>query len=167
MLLQGLMKIGLFRPDLDANAQPSAAGSLKGIRFSDRHGKTVDLGDLEGKIIFINFWATWCPPCRAEMPSLNKLYTEWKKDEDVVFLFVDADSKLQLAEKFLQNKGYSWPVYTAASDVPREIFGGSLPTTVVFDKQGRLSFRHEGMADYGNKRFDEFFIKLKSTGLKR
>ncbi len=164
-MLRGLMEIGLFKP---ATSQEFKAGdslpasNFAGVQFKDTQGNIVDLGSLKGKVVFLNFWATWCPPCLAEMPSIQKLYTKFKDDPDFVFLLVDADSKLPEAQQFMQKKKYSMPVYEVASNIPEQLFKGSLPTTVVFDKQGRITFNEEGAANYGHKKFIEFMIQLKN-----
>jgi len=157
-LIKGLMEIGFYKPDIETPATP--ATNLNGIRFKDVKGNTVDLGDLKGKVIFLNFWATWCPPCRAEMPSVNKLYEQFKADKNVVFIFADADGDLAKSTRFMIGRKYELPVYKVESDVPEQIFSGSLPTTVVFDKQGRLSLHHEGAADYADKKIVDFLNKL-------
>ncbi|PWS28067.1 TlpA family protein disulfide reductase [Pedobacter yonginense] len=159
-VLRGLMEIGLYAPKTEV-AAPVNVG-LEGIRFKDEKGKIIDLGDLKGKVIFLNFWATWCPPCRAEMPSLNTLYRRFKNDKNVIFIFADADGDLPKAGQFMLNKKFELPIYKAESSIPEQIFKSSLPTTVIFDKQGRLSFKHEGLADYSDQKFIDFIEKLKS-----
>lgn len=158
-LLQGLMEIGLFKPDT-AVKEPSSTTDLAGIRFKDAKGNVVDLGDLKGKVVFVNFWATWCPPCIAEMPAVNKLYEQFKDHQDVVFLLVDADSEFQKSQQFMDKKKYELPVYAVASPIPKTIFKGSLPTTVVFDKMGRLSYHGEGAANYADQKFVDFINQL-------
>ncbi|WP_421945337.1 TlpA family protein disulfide reductase [Pedobacter sp.] len=153
------MEIGLYSPKVEKTEVVEM--DLSGIRFTNLKGETTDLNDLKGKVIFLNFWATWCPPCRAEMPSINKLYSQFKNDKNVVFLFVDADSDLPKSIKFMTDRKYEMPIYKSASEVPQQIFSGSLPTTVIFDKQGRLSFKHEGIANYADKKFIEFINQLK------
>lgn len=159
LLLQGLMRIGFYAPNTE---QPSHTASLSGIKFSDVDGKVIDLGDLKGKIIFINFWATWCPPCRAEMPSLNKLYQQFKQDKDVVFIFADADGNLEKSGKFVAKRKYEMPVFKIVSKLPETLFAGALPTTIIFDKQGRLALHHEGIANYADQKIIDFFKKLKA-----
>ncbi|RZL48658.1 MAG: TlpA family protein disulfide reductase [Pedobacter sp.] len=159
-LIQGLMEIGLFKPDLTYNKETVNA-DLSSIKFKDAKGNMVSLADLKGKVIFLNFWATWCPPCLAEMPSINKFYEQFKNDKDVVFLMIDADGDFQKAQAYLNRKNYKFPVYTFASDLPKSIFNGSLPTTVVFDKQGRISLNGEGAANYSSKKFINFIKQLK------
>ncbi|QIL39679.1 TlpA family protein disulfide reductase [Pedobacter sp. HDW13] len=157
-LIKGLMEIGFYKPEIETPIAPDM--SLSGIRFKDAKGNLVDLGDLKGKVIFLNFWATWCPPCRAEMPSVNKLYKQFKDDKNVVFIFADADGDLGKSTRFMADRKYEMPVYKVESNVPEEIFSGVLPTTIIFDKQGRLSLRHEGAADYADKKIVDFLNKL-------
>jgi thiol-disulfide isomerase/thioredoxin len=161
-MLQGLMEIGLFKPNTALTSKLGPVKDLSGIRFSDSQGKVINLESLKGKVIFLNFWATWCPPCQAEMPSINKLYARFKDDPNVVFIMVDADSDLVKAKKFLDKKRYTLPVYQAASDIPEQLFKGSLPTTIVFDKKGRISFNEEGAANYADKKFVAFIEQLRN-----
>ena len=158
LLIRGLMEIGLYSPSV--NEPTRTAMDLSGIKFQDVKGNNVDLGDLKGNVIFLNFWATWCPPCRAEMPSLNKLVKQFENNKKVVFLFADADGDLPKSVKFMANRKYEMPVFKAISSIPEQIFSGALPTTVIFDKQGRLSFKHEGIANYADQKIVDFLNKL-------
>jgi len=105
---------------------------------------------------------TWCPPCLAEMPSVNKLHTQFGNDNDVVFILVDADGNFKKAQAYMDRKKYKMPVYTFFSEVPKQIFGGSLPTTVVFDKKGRISFNGVGAVNYADPKFISFIQALKA-----
>lgn len=159
-LIQSLMEIGLFKPDL-AEDKNSINADLSAIKFKDVNGNVLNLADLKGKIIFLNFWATWCPPCLAEMPSINKFYEQYKNDQEVVFLMIDADSDFAKAQNYLNRKNYKFKVYTFASDIPKTIFSGKLPTTIVFDKKGRIAMNGVGPANYASKEFLTFIQKLK------
>ncbi|SOD19598.1 TlpA family protein disulfide reductase [Pedobacter xixiisoli] len=159
LLLQGLMQVGLFNPDV--KTEKNLTNPTADLKFKDQNGKVVTLNELKGKVVFLNFWATWCPPCLAEMPSINKLYEKHKDNKDVVFILLDADSNFEKANGYMNARKYTMPVYQMASNVPEQIFAGSLPTTIVFDKQGRLSFKHEGAANYNSKKFVEFIEKLR------
>jgi thiol-disulfide isomerase/thioredoxin len=159
-LIQSLMEIGLFKPDL-AEDKNSINADLSAIKFKDVNGNVLNLADLKGKIIFLNFWATWCPPCLAEMPSINKFYEQYKNDQEVVFLMIDADSDFAKAHNYLNRKNYKFKVYTFASDIPKTIFSGKLPTTIVFDKKGRIAMNGVGPANYASKEFLTFIQKLK------
>ena len=161
LVIQGLMQIGLFNPDVQS--EKTLAAPALDLKFKDQNGKTIALNELKGKVVFLNFWATWCPPCLAEMPSINKLYQQYKNNGDVVFILLDADSDFEKANGYMKAKKYDMPVYQMASNVPEQIFAGSLPTTVVFDKKGRLSFKHEGAANYHSKKFVAFIEKLRKS----
>src|SRR5690606_3035773 len=65
------------------------------VAFKDKDGKTVSLKSLKGKVVFINFWATWCPPCIHEMPSINELKKTFKGNDNIVFLMVDVDNNIK------------------------------------------------------------------------
>ncbi len=165
MVIQDLMKIGLFQPDISNQSGTTVTNSNKkeeqtGVLFKDENGKVIDLGDLRGKVVFINFWATWCPPCIAEMPSINKLQEKFKDNKDIVILMVDADHRLEKSQRFMRKNNYDLEVFTPASQIPAELLGGALPTTVLLNKEGEIAFRHEGGADYTNKEFQDFIEKL-------
>ena len=162
MVLRGLMGIGFFKPDTNMAKEEAGIG-LSGVLFKDASGRVVDLGALKGKVVFLNFWATWCPPCLAEMPSINKLYEQFKDDKSIVFIFVDADSDLPKARKFMEKRKYQLPVYAVGSEIPDQLFKGSLPTTVVLDKQGRISYNESGAANYSDNKFIAFMTKLRDT----
>lgn len=112
------------------------------------NGENVSLEDYRGKIVFINFWATWCPPCRKEMPDLNKLYLD-NKEKDFVVLAVDVgESKSQVA-KFIEDGGYQFPVVLDKnSDVATRYFLTGIPKTVVVDEEGVIRFVKIGMMVY-------------------
>lgn len=131
------------------------------VVFKDGSGKTIDISRQKGKVIFINFWATWCPPCIQEMPSINKLKQQFD-EKDILFVMVDVDDNYKRSSKFMENNNYDLPVYTAVSSIPEEFLSGSIPTTVIIDKDGRVVARHEGGADYMNPETVKFFKDLTS-----
>ncbi|RZK41542.1 MAG: TlpA family protein disulfide reductase [Pedobacter sp.] len=161
LVMQGLMEIGLFRPNITHKKHITPTSSAA-VTFRDSKGNTVSLSDLKGKVVFLNFWATWCPPCLAEMPSVNKLYLKFGKDKDVVFLLIDADGDFKKAQAYMARKNFKLPVYTFESAVPEQLFSGSLPTTIVFDKMGRISYNESGAANYASTKFIAFIEQLKT-----
>lgn len=161
LLMQGLMQLGLFKPQFNTEKAILSA-DLSSIKFKDAKGNVVSLADLKDKVVFINFWATWCPPCLAEMPSVNKLHQQFAADKDVVFLMVDADSNFEKAQAYMDRKKYKMPVFVAAGTIPDVIFKGSLPTTVVLDKMGRISYNEAGAANYASQKFIDFIHQLKA-----
>ncbi|RYZ54533.1 MAG: TlpA family protein disulfide reductase [Sphingobacteriales bacterium] len=160
LVITGLMQIGLFQPDIPASVKPVGTNAYN-VTFRAANGKTLSLNSLKGKVVFVNFWATWCPPCRAEMPSINKLYTQFRSDTNVVFIMVDADSQPAKAVKYMERRKFKLPVYTVADSVPHTLFSGALPTTLIFNKQGNVAFREEGAGNYAAPKVVEFIKKLK------
>lgn len=129
------------------------------VTFKDGSGKTIDISKQKGKVLFINFWATWCPPCIQEMPSIARLKKQFA-GKDILFLMVDVDDNYKKSSKFMENRKFDLSVYTAASSIPKEFLSGSIPTTVVIDKEGRVVARQEGGADYTHPEIIKFFTDL-------
>lgn len=105
-------------------------------------GDTVSLEALRGQVVLVNFWATWCPPCRVEMPGFERVYRE-KKDDGFIIVGVSTDrAGAGVVREFLEARGITFPVAMAAGGVARD-FGGvhALPTSFLIDRQGRV--RHE------------------------
>jgi len=164
-VLGGLMKLGLFKPDKEAIIRAvdnTSSSPFANISFRDKNDQVVRLGDLKGKVVFINFWATWCPPCIAEMPSINILYNKMNADKDVLFLTIEIDGNLKKALKFMDKNQYKLPVYTPNSPMPAEFIGSAIPTTIILDKQGQIAFKHEGMADYSHPEAQALLEEIKT-----
>ena len=160
LLLKGLIGIGFFKPDIPAQISEKALAPPFNITFSDSSGKIINTTALKGKVIFINFWATWCPPCIAEMPNVNDLYKQYKNQPNVVFILADVDNDYKKAISFIKAHHYDLPVYTIASNIPQNIMDGTIPTTLVLDKAGRLVFRHTNTANYNNSKFNSYLNML-------
>ncbi len=110
-------------------------------------GESVRLSDFFGKPIVLNFWATWCPPCRMEMPCLEDAYVRY--GEDVVFMLVDVTDGQQdtseTVQAFIEENGYSFPVYLDPMlDATRAYSVYSIPMTVFIDTQGAVQSTHVG-----------------------
>ncbi len=120
------------------------------LQFVDETGQVIALSSLKGKVVFINLWATWCAPCLIEMPTIYKLRQTFQDRQDLVFLMVDIEGKLEKGRKWMQKKQIDLPVYGLASQIPMTLFTGSIPTTLLIDKEGKLFGRQIGAADYMN-----------------
>lgn len=118
-------------------------------------GETINIAAQKGKVVFLNFWALSCAPCKEEMPSIDALRGHYKNDTNVLIIPVDLD-KNPNSIKYMQEKGYGLTIYTSASVVPEALFRGVLPTTVVIDKAGKIVLYHEEKGEYGSKEFFEF-----------
>lgn len=162
ILIRGLMFTGLF--NAEASVETASSDSNKTIPapmvFRSESGEIINTSAGNGKIYFINFWATWCPPCRAEMPSINKLASKIKNKEKIEFIMVDVDGKLETSTEYMKKHAFKLRVYTIESAIPENIFGGSLPTTAIIGADGKLVFHKTGMADYNNQQMVDFLNAL-------
>ncbi|WP_033956744.1 TlpA family protein disulfide reductase [Psychroserpens jangbogonensis] len=120
-------------------------------RLHDVSETEYDFNSAKGKVIVINFWATWCPPCIAEMPSMELLYQKYKGNDDVVFLFV-SNEDVAVINKFISKKDYSFNVYQSLTAYPKEFDVTSIPRTFVIDKKGEIVVDKSGPADWNNDR---------------
>jgi thiol-disulfide isomerase/thioredoxin len=115
------------------------------------------LNNAKGKVILINFWATWCPPCIAEMPYLDGLYRDYK--DKVVFLFV-SNEDASTTQAFLNKKGYALTSIKPISYSPKLLETNSLPTTYLIDKKGGIVIKKTGSADWNSQSFRKTLDEL-------
>lgn len=168
VLQQGLMKIGLFKPKVENASTPidehssELADANEGVILTDVDGKSIRTADLKGKVVFINFWATWCGPCVAEMPSIQKLISQIGQQDDIVFMLVEVEGDMDVAQEFLKKQKLDLPVFVPQSEIPTTWMSGAIPATVVLDKHGQRVFTHKGMADYSDPEFVDYLKKLAS-----
>lgn len=119
--------------------------------LKDLEGETFDFSSAEGKVIVINFWATWCPPCIAEMPSLDKLYQNYKSNDDVIFLFV-SNEETDIIRSFINKKAYSFNAYQSLTNYPQEFNVSSIPRTFIISKEGEIVVDKSGAADWNSEK---------------
>ena len=103
--------------------------------LEDLNGKNVKLSDFKGKVVIINFWATWCPPCKAEIPDFIELYKTYQK-KGLVILGIALDNKEKVV-KFVKDNGINYPVLMGNQEVSN-LYGGisGIPTSFVVDRKG-------------------------------
>jgi thiol-disulfide isomerase/thioredoxin len=105
------------------------------VVLKNLQGEIINLNQSRGKPVLINFWATWCPPCLAELPELHDLYQKYKNEVDFYFISQEESEKLK---KFLASKEYDLPVYNQVSNVPRQLKSDALPSTYLINKEGQI-----------------------------
>ena len=125
----------------------------------DADGNRVSLSSLKGKVVFVNFWATWCPPCIKEMPSIQALKNKMK-GKDVVFLLVDIDGKYDKAKAFMDKRNLDLPVFIPGQSISSTYLGSSIPTTVIFDKNGNMIQRIVGSVDFASEEVEKFMEQV-------
>lgn len=125
----------------------------------DLDGKELHFSELKGKTVFINLWATWCPPCRAEMPSIANLYE--KMHQEVVFVMISSDQEKDKLRKFAQD--YPFKVYQT-NQLPSVYESSSIPTSFVISPKGEIVYKREGIARYDTEEFIEFLKTTNNEG---
>ena len=128
-------------------------------------GKEFYFGELRGKTILLNLWASWCPPCRAEMPTIQNLYNEVKKDTNIVFVLVSLDDNKLKALQFVKDKEFNMPFYFLEDRIPSIFSTNTIPTTFVISPNGKIISKETGMAKYDSNSFRDFLIKSSKNQL--
>ena len=111
--------------------------TLDGVAINSPVGK--------GKVTFINYWATWCPPCIVELPSLEKLYQEY--GDKVTFLFITQEDP-SVVQRFLDRKGLTIPAVRPLMNTPEALYERSIPTNYIIDKTGKIVLKDQGAANW-------------------
>lgn len=153
---RAVLSTGLITPDTELPADEKENADYN-LSLQTLDGKVVNLSDFKGKVIFLNEWATWCPPCVAELPGIQELYNE-VDNKNIVFVMLAMDEP-QKVERFIRKKGYTMPVYLAASRVPDVFRSPSIPTTYVISPEGEIVAKKVGMAKYNTRSFRKFLDK--------
>ncbi len=167
-LQRSLLASGLWRATPPASPAAGPQVQLASLRADDYpyplplltlDGRPTNLRQFRGKAVLVNLWASWCPPCLAEMPGLQALYQKTDTSK-VAFVLISLDANPNKARALLKRKGYTMPVFFPAAPLPAPFDSPSIPSTVILTPSGRLADRHEGMADYDTPEFKAALEKL-------
>jgi len=118
-------------------------------RLKDESNIIYNFDEAKGKVVFINFWATWCPPCIAEMPSIQKLYEDY--NDKVEFVFVTNDYFKEV-NTFLKKNNYTFKVFRPMEDYPEFFNISSIPRTFLIDKEGHVVIDEVGAANWNSEK---------------
>lgn len=143
-----MLRLSIIRPLLLVLAflapQVSHADSLPDFSLKDSSGKTWQLSALRGKVVMLNFWASWCAPCRKEMPMLEAMYQDLK-ESDFVLLAINTESEVAEAEALLQELNLTFPILWDKDGAVVKLLGvNAMPTTLVIDGKGEPRFTNRG-----------------------
>lgn len=130
------------------------------FEISNLFGKKENISDYKGKLIFLNFWATWCPPCRAEMPSMETIYkNKGNKNFEIIAISVDQTSTQKIYDFILKNN-YSFPVYhDPTGAISNKFLVQSIPQTFIIDKNGVILEKYTGAFDWTTLDIDKLLQK--------
>jgi thiol-disulfide isomerase/thioredoxin len=124
----------------DARMAPS-------IALPDREGTTVTLDSLRGKVVLVDIWASWCPPCKAAFPAYDKLYRDYRA-RGLEVLAINVDEKRSAADAFLNGREFAVRVlFDPKGTAPMGFDLKAMPTSYLVDKRGAVRFSHEGFTD--------------------
>lgn len=156
---QALLATGIIKPDTSVDQKIVASYDLQLV---DLEGRKSTLSEMQGRVILLNLWATWCPPCIAEMPGLQSLYDN-TRGEQVEFVMISLDEDIHKVKKFISRKGFTFPVYMLAGPLPALYQTNTIPSTYVISAEGMLVMQRQGMADYNSVSFRNFLLNQKEN----
>lgn len=121
---------------------PAFAGT-SGVETMTQQQLVKTIGASKGKVVLINFWATWCGPCRREIPELMRMREQYSRD-DVVILGISLDFSQGMLEKYVEKTGFNYPIYKSTKDVGVAFDISAIPKTVIYDRSGVQVVNHDG-----------------------
>ncbi len=137
-----------FSPSIIDKKKRNVIVDEQTLHLKSIKGEFFDLKLKSNKIILINFWATWCPPCVAEMPSLQKLHENYKHEVEFVFI---SGEKPSIIQAFLSKHKYAFEVYNNVGQLPDFLVTKSIPRTILIDKTGEIIIDKIGAADWNGE----------------
>ncbi|HET9114402.1 MAG TPA: TlpA disulfide reductase family protein [Burkholderiales bacterium] len=146
LILLGLIVYFWFRPPAWISDEHRPVAHVA-VQLSN--GQTVRLASLRGKVVVVSFWATWCPYCRHELPSLQSFYSDWR-DKGVQVLALSIEDDPAPVAKFMRENAYTFPVGLADATI-QQAFGGikRVPVSFIIDKRGAIRYKISGQIYYG------------------
>jgi thiol-disulfide isomerase/thioredoxin len=154
-----LLSTGLIKPKLELVDLSNQDFNYRG-RFLDFDGNEILLESYRGKTLFINLWASWCGPCRAEMPHISELYKSLENEPNIEFLLVGLDNDIEKSRNFLDGKSWTFPTAHASFGLNSSLQSQSIPTTLVVSPEGKIVFYQEGMSNFNSDEFRDFLKNL-------
>lgn len=142
---------------LQAADRAMVNGSLPDVALTDGAGSVHRLSDYKGQVLLIDFWASWCIPCKASFPQLDALHKEFK-DKGVTVLAVNLDEQRKAADLFLSTRPHTMPVVFDPAGSAAETFGlKGMPSSVIVDRKGIIRFIHMG---YTEKTLAQYRVEI-------
>ncbi len=129
----------------------------------DLNGNSVPFSQFRGQAVFLNFWATWCAPCIAEMPDIQDLYNDF--GDQAAFVLVSDESPERIRH-FMEQRKLDMPVYVRRGGVPHDFASNSIPVTYVISPQGQVVIRKSGVAKWNSKSMQQLMQQLVGQSVK-
>ena len=141
----------MFSTSVTYAASEKLSGKAANFTLKSRSGKNIKLSELRGEVVMLNFWASWCGPCRKEMPLLEKIHKKYKK-LGFTLLGVNVEQDTRAAKRYLKDVKVSFPVLFDPANKTSKLYNlSAMPTTILIDRNGNKRFLHKGYkAGYEN-----------------
>ncbi len=152
-----VLMTGIFAPDVDIPLSKQKDASYD-FKLTNQEGERLNFADFKGKTVFVNFWATWCAPCIAEMPDIQNLYD--KTGQEIEFVMISVDNEPDRTWNFADKNGFTFPIYRRGSLIPDVYERQVIPTTFVISPEGKIVAERHGMAKYDTEEFRDFLVGL-------
>lgn len=150
------LKVKIFSPSAFAKADQTQLEPFT-YKVTSIDGLSRDAKIGQGKVTFISYWATWCPPCIAELPSIEKLYADYGNKVDFVLI---TNEKPDVVRRFLERKQLNIPAVLPQMETPEQLFERSIPTNYIIDKLGKIVIKEQGAADWNSDKVRETLDQL-------
>jgi len=151
-----VIRYSMFQPRLAKEVTYLSSNDFD-WRVEDMNGNIVGLSNFKGQAIFLNFWATWCPPCIAEMPSIQRLYNDY--ESKMAFILVSQESQSTL-KAFMHEKGYTFPIYILRGGKPEIFSSRSIPASFLISPEGKVLMKKQGAARWDGSKVKALIDKM-------
>ena len=153
-----VMQTGL----LDAASEPNEEEVFDyHFLIKDLNENKIAFEKFKGKVVFLNLWATWCGPCKAEMASIQELYNSVAKDSiEFVMISLDKDKFKDKVVRYKTDKNFTFPIYMPSGYLSAQLNVPSIPTTFIISKQGKIVLKEVGATNFNTKKFKNFLVDL-------
>ncbi len=162
-VVRGLLAPTGLNQDISGGEAPVAAGDVAAdFKLQSLSGPAVTLSSLRGKVVFLNVWATWCGPCREEMPSMETLYEAFKNRNDFVILAVSQDRRGRAAvQPYVEKNHFQFDILLDPDNVVGDAYNVSgVPETFIIDRRGRIVAHHMGAFDWSQTDVRQALVEL-------
>lgn len=153
------LKVAIWSPSIEDKEDQDQVTPFQ-YAVIDLKGKTESISVGNGKVTFISYWATWCPPCIAELPGIQELYKDYGDKVNFILLTQEEPERVQ---RFIEKRGYELPIYFPKMQAPEVLQENSIPTNYVIDTTGKIIIKETGAADWNSKKIRNLLDDLISN----
>lgn len=157
-----VLESGLIDPHLDFKESESFDYNFI---IKDLQGNKHSFDKYKGKVVFLNLWATWCGPCRAEMAGIQKLYASMIPGDSISFVMLSLDKDKDQAKvmKYIRDKEFTFPVFLPSGYLSSQLSVPAIPTTFIIGKDGKIAAKEIGTTNFNTPKFKKFLQKLSDS----